>query len=126
MRVGEESQPYIEAVEAEVDAIFRSRETCELPGGAVPTLPCQAFVFGIRREDEYQVFVALHSKSCKRNLVYSIATEKKGKTGYEAAMKGAIDACQAMGFAMESVNLRFSTARLYFDAAIPASSSSSS
>jgi hypothetical protein len=110
MLVGEESRFYIEAVEAEVDAIFRSRETFELTGGGAPTLSCQAFVFGIQREEEYQVFVALHSKSCKRNLVYSIAAEKKGKSGYEAAMKGAIDACQAMGYAMESVNLKFSTA----------------
>jgi hypothetical protein len=110
MRVGEESQSYIEAVEAEVDAIFRSRETFELPGADAPTLPVQAFVCGIRREEDYQVFVALYSKSCKRNLVYSIAAEKKGKSGYEAAMKGALDACQTMGFAMESVNLKFSTA----------------
>jgi hypothetical protein len=39
MRLEEVSQYYVEAVEAEVEAIHRSRETCELPGDGAPTLP---------------------------------------------------------------------------------------
>lgn len=110
MLVREESQFHIEAVEAEVEAIHRSREIIELPADGVPTLPVQAFVCGIKREEEYLVFLALHNKECKRNLVYSAAVEQKGKSGYAVAMKAALDACRTMGFAMESVNLKCSTA----------------
>lgn len=110
MRLVEESWLYIEAVEAEVESIHRSHESSELPFDGVPTLSVQAFICGVRKEEEYQVFVALHSKSCKRNLIYSVAVEQKGKNGYDAALKGALEMCHGMGFTMEGVNLKCSTA----------------
>lgn len=110
MRLQEESWQYIEAVEAEVEVIHRSQETSELSTAGALTLAVQAFVCGIRKEEEFRVFFALHNKSGKRNLIYSVLVEPAGKGGYDAALKTALEVCQTLGFSMESVSLKCSTA----------------
>lgn len=110
MQLREEAWLYVEAVAAEVEAVYRSQETVELEAGKAPTLAVEALVCGIRKEEESRVYLVLHNKSCKRSLIYSVLAESEGKNGFDAALKTALAACQALGFSMGSINLKCSTA----------------
>lgn len=100
----------IEALEPEVVELYRCASAVSLTVEGRPGPDAQAVACAIRRDGRFLVYVGLYVKSLKRTLVYAVDPVPGGRPEFVEALQKARDFAQAMGFQMEPVGLRFSSA----------------
>lgn len=99
----------IEANESEVAELYRS-PAISLPIEGSPPLSTCAYLCVLKRDSGYRVYVAIHCRDIKRSLIYAVAQAKDDCSGFEDSLHEAQQFAGAIGFRLESVNLKYSPA----------------
>ena len=102
-----EHEGFIEAETKEIQQLCRSPFAVSFGSDAQNKYELQASLCGYLDKDEQRCRVAFYAKSLKKALIFTVAgTDKKAlwKYGYETLLE--------LGFQLEDVNLKLSTAML--------------
>ncbi len=111
MFVLDSSFPGIQAVEPEVEAVYRSQLPVAIPLEGLAPVVCECFVCLVRREETRRVHLALYLKESRKCLVYvPDGSLPAGVDGEDKLRAAALELARALGFVMEGVNLNYGTA----------------
>ncbi len=103
------SLDFIAATEADVVSVHRSNSALFMTPEGLDRQPCEAYVCVIREDDQMKIYAALLLCDSKDILVYSLIPDDES-TSIQKNLNTALKSMEAMGFAMEPVNLSYGTA----------------
>jgi hypothetical protein len=105
------SLPGIQAIEPEVEAVYRSKVPITIPLPDLPPAVCEGFVCLVRKEEKRDIYLALYLKDSRKCLVLVPDRDISiGAGGEENLLQDALELAGTLGFAMECLNLGYGTA----------------
>lgn len=100
---------FIDIREQELHELFRSKSST-VPATGNHKHRCEAFICSAKAAKGFRIHVALLDSVSRETLVYSPPEQPADLSDYDSLKEDALSFLSAMGFSMEQINIKFSSA----------------